>query len=126
MPAQTYHPAGYDSDLSDAEWELIKPVIYPADANRGRGRLRDPDSARACLDTIRYVLKTGCQWSMIPKNLAPRSTAHDPLSRWTAQGLWPRLNEALRTKTRLMLKKTPCPAPLSLTARPSKAGSFRL
>ena len=63
---------------------------------------------------------------MIPKNLAPRSTAHDALSKWTEQGLWPKLNDALRTQTRLMLKKTPCPAPLSSTAKASKAGSYRL
>jgi len=126
METKTYQPAGYDTDLSDAEWELLKPLIYPADARRGRGRWRDPNSARACLDAIRYVLKTGCQWSMLPKEFAPKSTVHDALSRWTEQGLWPRINEALRTKTRLMLKKTPCPAPLSSTAKVSKAGSFRL
>ena len=126
MAAKTYEPAGYDTDLSDAEWELLKPFIYPADAKRGRGRWRDPDSARACLDAIRYVLKTGCQWSLLPRDFPPKSTVHDALARWTQQGLWPRINEALRTKTRLMLKKSPCPAPLSSTAKVSKAGSFRL
>jgi putative transposase len=126
MAAKTYRPAGYDTDLSDAEWELLKPLIYPADARRGRGRWRDPNSARANLDAIRYVLKTGCQWSLLPKEFPPKSTVHDALARWTEQGLWPRLNEALRTRTRLMLKKTPCPAPLSSTAKASKAGSFRL
>ena len=126
MAAQTYRPAGYDTDLSDAEWELLKPLIYPADAKRGRGRWRDANSARACLDAIRYVLKTGCQWSLLPKEFAPKSTVHDALRTWTEQGLWPRINEALRTKTRLMLKKTPCPAPLSSTAKASRAGSFRL
>ena len=126
METKTYRPAGYDTDLSDAEWELLKPLIYPANAKRGRGRQRAPDSARACLDAIRYVLKTSCQWSLLPKEFAPRSTVHDALSNWTQQGLWPRLNEALRTKTRLMLKKTPCPAPLSSTARRSKAGNYRL
>lgn len=126
MEARTYRPAGYDTDLSDAEWELLQPLIYPKSARRGRGRQRGPDSARASLDAIRYVLKTGCQWSLLPKEFAPRSTVHDALSTWTAQGLWPRLNEALRTRTRLMLKKTPCPAPLSSTAKASKAGSFRL
>jgi len=70
MAAKTYRPAGYDTDLSDAEWELLKPLIYPADAKRGRGRWRDPDSARASLDAIRYVLKTGCQWSLLPKEFA--------------------------------------------------------
>lgn len=126
MEAKTYRPAGYDTDLSDAEWELLLPLIYRAGVRRGRGRQRDPDSARACLDAIRYVLKTGCQWSLLPKEFPPKSTVHDALSTWTAQGLWPRLNEALRTRTRLMLKKTPCPAPLSSTAKASKAGSFRL
>ena len=126
METKTYRPAGYDTDLSDAEWELLKPLIYPADARRGRGRWRDPNSARACLDAIRYVLKTGCQWSMLPKEFAPKSTVHDALATWTKQGLWPRINEALRTKARLMLKKTPCPAPLSSTVKVSKAGSFRL
>jgi putative transposase len=126
MAAKTYQPAGYDTDLSDAEWELLRPLIYPADAKRGRGRWRDPDSARACLDAIRYVLKTGCQWSLLPREFAPKSTVHDALRTWTEQGLWPRINEALRTKTRLMLKKTPCPAPLSSTAKASKAGNYRL
>ena len=103
MPTKPYEPAGYESDLSDSEWDLIKPILYPASTRRGRGSVRDPDSARACLDTIRYVLETGCQWSMIPCNLAARSSAHDALGLSTEQGLWSKLNQALRTKTRLML-----------------------
>jgi putative transposase len=101
MAAKTYRPAGYDTDLSDAEWELLKPLIYPADATRGRGRGRDPNSARANLDAIRYVLKTGCQRSLLPKEFPPKSTVPNALARWTQQGLWPRINEALRTRTRL-------------------------
>ena len=38
------------------------------------------------------------------QRVCPTSTVHDALSTWTEQGLWPRINEALRTKTRLMLK----------------------
>ncbi len=37
MEAKTHQQAGYDTDLSDAEWELLKPLIYPADARRGHG-----------------------------------------------------------------------------------------
>jgi transposase len=81
MDSKTYQPAGYDSDLSDAEWELLKPLIYPADAKRWRGRLRSPESAKACLNAIRYVLKTVRQWSMLPRNFVPKSTAHDALAR---------------------------------------------
>ncbi|MBX7210274.1 MAG: transposase [Verrucomicrobiaceae bacterium] len=126
MEPKSYEPAGYESDLSDAEWELIKPIIYPVDARRGRGRQRDPDSARACLDTIRYVRKTGCQWSMIPKNLAPRSTAHDALSTWTGARLVAQPQRSPAHQDAFDAKKTPCPAPLSSTAKPSKAGNYRL
>jgi putative transposase len=126
MGTKIYHATGYDTDLSDAEWELLRELIYPPGARRRRGRQRQPESARACLDAIRYVLKTGCQWSLLPREFPSKSTVHDALAGWTRQGLWPGLNEALRTRTRLMLKKTPCPAPLSSTAKASKGGSCRL
>ena len=70
MDTRSYEPAGYDTDLSDAEWELLKPLIYAPEARRRRGRRREPDSARANLDAIRYILKTGCQWSLLPKEFA--------------------------------------------------------
>ena len=123
MEPSTYQPPGYETDLSDAEWELLKPLIYPPEAKRGRGGWRDPDGARACLDAIRYVLKTGCQWSLLPKDFAPKSTVHDAFTDWTRQGLWERLNDALRPKVRLALKKTPAPALRSSTVKASKAGS---
>lgn len=53
MEAKNDEPAGYDSDLSDAEWELLEPLFYPQDAKRGRGRWRSPTSVRVCLHAIR-------------------------------------------------------------------------
>lgn len=112
MAAKTYRSAVYDIDFSDAEWELLQPLIYPAYARRGCGRWRDLNSARANLDAIRYVLKTGCRGSCYPKScvavltlraalgwlsrcarLPPKSIVNDALTKWTQQGLWPRLNE---------------------------------
>jgi putative transposase len=124
MKTPRYEPAGYDTDLNDAEWELIEPFLYPAGAKRGRGRRREPHAARASLDAIRYVLKAGCQWSLLPKEFPPKSTVHDALAAWTRQGVWPRINTALRERVRVeTLKKTPRPAPGSSTARASRAGN---
>ncbi len=75
MEPQTYQPPGYETDLSDAEWELLKPLIFLPELRRGRDAWRDPNSARACLDAIRYVLKTGCQWSLSPREFAPQGKA---------------------------------------------------
>src|SRR5712691_2488708 len=123
METKTYQAAGYDTDLSDAQWVLLEPFLFPAGAKRGRGRYREPQAARACLDGIRYVLKSGCQWSLLPKEFPPKSTVHDAFAKWTQQGLWPRLNEALRDRVRVGLKKTPCPAPGSSTVKASRAGN---
>jgi transposase len=67
----------YPSDLTDAEWALVEPLIPPA--KRG-GRRRSVD-LRAVLDGIFYVLATGCQWRALPKDLPPRSTRCTAISR---------------------------------------------
>lgn len=124
MKHSTYEAAGYDTDLKDAEWELIEPLLYRAGARRGRGRQRSPHAARASLDAIRYILKAGCQWALLPKEFPPKSTVHDALATWTQQGVWPRINSVLRERVRVeTLKKTPRPAQGSSTAKASKAGS---
>ena len=68
----------YPSDLTDAEWGLVEPLIPPA--KRG-GRKRTVD-LREVLNAIFYVLSTGCQWKALPKDLPPKSTAWDYLDLW--------------------------------------------
>ena len=54
----------HPSDLSDAEWALIAPLIPPA---KRRGRKREVD-VHEVMNGIRYVLQTGCQWRALPEN----------------------------------------------------------
>lgn len=56
----------YPSDLTDAEWAWVGPMIPPA--KRG-GRPRDV-YVREVLNAILYVLSTGCQWQALPKDFA--------------------------------------------------------
>ena len=59
----------YPSDLTDAEWQHIGPLLPPA--KRGGGK-RTVDM-REVVNGVMYVLSTGCQWRYIPKDLPPRS-----------------------------------------------------
>jgi transposase len=68
----------YPSDLTDAEWQHIGPLLPPA--KRGGGK-RTVDM-REVVKGVMYVLSTGCQWRYIPKDLPPRSTVYDYFSRW--------------------------------------------
>ena len=76
----------YPSDVTDAEWSLIEPLIPPA--KRGGGK-RTVD-LREVMNGLMYVLSTGCQWRAIPKDLPPRSTVYDYFDLWSWMGRWKR------------------------------------
>ena len=81
----------YPSDLTDAEWALVAPLIPPA--KRG-GRPRDVNVREHVLG-IFYVLWTGCQWSALPKDLPPKSTVHHYFMLWEWDGTLERIHHAL-------------------------------
>ena len=81
----------YPSDLTDAEWELIRRLI-PA-AKRG-GNKRTVD-VREVVNGLMYVLGTGCQWAAIPKDLPPRSTVNSYFKRWEHDRTLDRLQHVL-------------------------------
>src|SRR3712207_5398851 len=60
----------YPTDLSDAEWTLLEPHL-PVPKRRGRPRLHSP---REILNAVYYVLKSGCQWRMLPREFPPWKT----------------------------------------------------
>ena len=86
----------YPSDLTDAEWQLIKPVIPPAKRGGGRRRV----NMREVVNGMMYVLSTGCQWRYMPKDLPPRSTVYDYFARWDADRTLDRIHHALYVQCR--------------------------
>jgi putative transposase len=79
------------SDMTDAEWEIVRPLIRPA--KRGGGK-REVD-LREVLNGILYVLSTGCQWRAVPKDLPACSTVHGYLQRWDHDGTLLKIHDAL-------------------------------
>src|ERR1700709_2040139 len=81
----------YPSDLTDDEWDRIKPLIPPAK----RGGNKRTVNERAVVDGVMYVLSTGCQWAALPKDLPPRSTVNDYFRRWDWDGTLVRIHHLL-------------------------------
>jgi len=81
----------YPSDLTDAEWVVLAPLIPPA--KRGGNKRRVDE--RALVDGLLYILSTGCQWRAIPKDLPPRSTLHRYFCRWEWDDTLARIHHAL-------------------------------
>src|SRR5215471_12045250 len=86
----------YPSDLTDAEWAIVEPMIPPA---RHGGRKRSVN-VREVLNGIFYILWTGRQWKALPKDLPPKSTVHDYLELWNWDGTLERIHHALYVAVR--------------------------
>src|ERR1051326_4374775 len=94
--AAARHGLRYPSDLTDAEWVLVEPMIPPAK----RGGRRREVNIREVLNAIFYVLSTGCQWQALPKDLPPKSTAHHYFMLWDWDGTLERIHHALYVAVR--------------------------
>lgn len=86
----------YPSDLTDAEWEIVAPLIPPA---RRGGRPRAVD-LREVLNGLFYVLSTGCQWQAMPTDLPPKSTVHHYFGLWEWDGTLERIHHTLYVAVR--------------------------
>jgi len=82
--------------VPDELWNEIRPILEELDPPARTGRPRT--DARAALDGIIYVLRTGCQWNVLPKEFGDDSSVHRTLQRWIAKGvldrIWAHLIEA--------------------------------
>jgi transposase len=106
----------YPSDLSDAEWALVSPLIAPA--KRG-GRPRTVN-VREVLNAIFYVLSTGCQWNALPSDLPPRSTVWDYLDLWDWDGTIGRIHDALYIQSREAAGRETSPTTAIIDAQSAK------
>jgi transposase len=107
----------YPSDLTDAEWALVEPMIPPAK----RGGRRREVNVREVLNAIFYVLSTGCQWQALPKDLPPKSTAHHYFSLWDWDGTLERVHHALYVETRERAGREASPSAAIIDSQSGKA-----
>jgi putative transposase len=83
--------------LSDAEWALVAPLLPPPQ-RVGRPRTHP---RRALLDAIFYLVRTGCQWRLLPQEYPPWRTVYHYWRVWRLDGTWARLHAALRERVRV-------------------------
>ena len=86
----------YPSDLTDQQWQIIKPLIPRA---KPGGRKRSVNM-REILNGAFYVVKSGCDWRMLPHDLPNWKTVHFYFSAWKKDGTWQDIHETLRDKVR--------------------------
>jgi putative transposase len=106
----------YSSDLTDAQWEVLRPLI-PAAKPGGRPRTV---AMREVLNAIFYVVRSGCTWRMVPHDLAPWGTAWYYFRRWREDGTWERMHDALRGQVRRKVGRQESPSAAILDSQSVK------
>lgn len=74
--------------IPDDPWKLIEPILPPEKPPGANGRPRKPN--RAIFSGILYVLRTGCQWKMVPAQYGSGSTCHRRFQTWVRAGIFQR------------------------------------
>lgn len=96
----------YPTDVTDAQWRILKR-FFRKRSKRGRPVVYD---RRSVVNAVLYIVRTGCQWRMLPKDFPPWRTVYQIFYRWCKSGLWERIHDALRTQVRRQQGKRPTPS----------------
>lgn len=82
---------GYPTDLTDAQWALIEPYL-----RRPAGPGRPPRlDLRAVVNALFYFARSGCQWRLLPREYPKWESVRYYFDKWSRDGTWDRINEAL-------------------------------
>ena len=93
----------YSTNLTDKQWQVIEKIINPQERRRKH-------SLRNIMNAILYLLKTGCQWRMIPKNFAPWESVYYYFSKWKNEGIIEELLDTLRSMVRIQSGRNESPS----------------
>lgn len=111
----------YPSDLNDAEWQQIEPLL-PREKPGGHPRTVE---LREILNGIFYVLRSGCQWDMLPHDLPASNTVYAYFRKWQRHGVWEQIHEQLRHKVRHKAGKASRPTVASADSQSVKTTEKR-
>jgi transposase len=91
----------YRTDLSDARWALIEPLLSQWRGQRaGLGIAKIQHDLREIVNAILYVNRTGIAWEYLPHDFPPYKTVYGYYAKWEKDGVTEAIHEALRGRVR--------------------------
>jgi putative transposase len=106
----------YPTDLTDAEGQLLAPLI-PAPKPGGRPPIHD---RRELVNAMAYWLRAGCAWRLLPHDLPPWQTVYHYFRCWREQELWEQVHGVLRVQERIRQGRRPTPSAAILDSQSVK------
>ena len=107
---------GYPSDLTDEQWDLLKPLL-PRPYRRGRPR---KTGLRDIVDALFYHVREGGTWRALPHDFPPWKTVYNYFQDWQADGTWQRILDSLRPQVRVKAGRAPTPSAAAIDSQSVK------
>lgn len=111
----------YPSDVTDAQWELLAPLIPEVSPNTTQRTI----PRREIVNAILYVLRTGCSWRQMPHDLPNGKTAYHYFRRWKLDGTWEQAMHTLRKQTRREMGRDEEPSAAIIDSQSIKTSPVR-
>jgi len=109
----------YPSDVTDAQWALLEPLLVRPPRPDGRGRPREVD-LRAVVNAILYVLHEGCRWRSLPHDFPNWNTVYWYFAKWTDDGTLVHIHDTLRRHVRVSTGRDPEPSAIIIDSQSVK------
>jgi putative transposase len=126
MKTQTIVRKSYLTDLTDAAWDFIKSFIPCAQSNTKTGGRPEKYQKREIVNSILYVVSSGCRYVDIPHDLPPGAITWLYFNRWSTSGIWKKINTSLRKFVRLCVGRTEDPSVGIIDSQTTKATDIAL
>ena len=93
----------YQTDLTDAQWQVVKPLLPNADRKRKH-------SLREIINALFYHTRAGGSWRLLPHDFPPWESVYGFFNRWSKDGTLERVHDSLRERTRIEAGREPTPS----------------
>lgn len=111
----------YPSDLTDAQWAIVEPLI-PKPSTQGRPPRLE---RRTIVNAILYVLRSGCPWRLLPLDFPAWQTVYDSFRQWQRAGVWDQMLITLRMQMRVKQGRNPEPSAAAIDSQSIKTSAVR-
>src|SRR6266540_5875506 len=103
-----HRQASYPSSMTDQEWAIIQPLLDPP--ARPHGGRPPKHSLRLIVDAIRYLVRSGGAWRLLPGDFPPWQTVYWWFAKWASDHTLDHLHDTLRDQVRVAAGRTPAPS----------------
>jgi transposase len=103
----------YPTDVSDEEWAFVAPYLTLMDEGAPQRR----HDLREVFNGLRFIVRTGLQWRLMPHDLPPWPAVYQQTRRWLAAGVFEAIVHDLREVLRLAAGRAPAPTAAILDSR---------